>query len=381
MRRFRGGKRKEGEEAKPAPADDSDAEDGGEDAGESGAADEHGIDGGDEEGNDEVDAADIEAGDGGDEAEASKDATQPGAGDGVAAAGGAQALHDLEAEEDVDDAEAAAARAAAQLALKAKAEAEKMHAAAVKELFRAAKNGNPEALQLALKGVGDGAARMVGGVGPTTDAEKVAFTPLLMAASGEGEAYVACIDHLMEAGADVNAATGHGWTALHIAAFWGRPDVALRLLQWGADPRQLDGSGRTALAKARFRKHEEVAVLLEEWGGGGGGGPHKKSCAPHTNIGLISRYSSLRTRGIEKSEKGGKEVDERESELVTREEASLGEERNGDVQQILHGLTGRRTVPNIFVRGRSIGGGDEVAKMQRSGELASILKEAGCDFE
>ena len=34
---------------------------------------------------------------------------------------------------------------------------------------------------------------------------------------------------------------------------------------------------------------------------------------------------------------------------------------------------GRKTVPQIFIRGRSIGGYDELSALDRSGELASML--------
>lgn len=70
-----------------------------------------------------------------------------------------------------------------------------------------------------------------------------------------------------------------------------------------------------------------------------------------------------------------------------------GEPRNGEVQevcaprisllltlwqtvttvrvQILSELTGRATVPNVLVGGKSIGGGDELAEMQRRGDSPS----------
>lgn len=37
--------------------------------------------------------------------------------------------------------------------------------------------------------------------------------------------------------------------------------------------------------------------------------------------------------------------------------------------------TGRRTVPNVFIDGRSIGGHDELVALARSGELARMLGE------
>jgi hypothetical protein len=41
-------------------------------------------------------------------------------------------------------------------------------------------------------------------------------------------------------------------------------------------------------------------------------------------------------------------------------------------------MTGRRTVPNVLVKGFSIGGGDDVAELDESGALeASLRKFAG----
>lgn len=61
------------------------------------------------------------------------------------------------------------------------------------------------------------------------------------------------------------------------------------------------------------------------------------------------------------------------------------------VQGTLQSMTGRRTVPNVFVGGSSIGGGDETSKFHREGKLHGMLvdakaierttagKEASCD--
>jgi glutaredoxin len=40
-------------------------------------------------------------------------------------------------------------------------------------------------------------------------------------------------------------------------------------------------------------------------------------------------------------------------------------------------MTGRRTVPNVFVDAISIGGGDEMVQFQSSGQLKILLEEAG----
>ncbi|KAL1986639.1 hypothetical protein VTN96DRAFT_6017 [Rasamsonia emersonii] len=47
------------------------------------------------------------------------------------------------------------------------------------------------------------------------------------------------------------------------------------------------------------------------------------------------------------------------------------------LQQLLAESTGRRTVPNIMVNGQSIGGGDDIAALDRDDELASKIKSLG----
>lgn len=48
-----------------------------------------------------------------------------------------------------------------------------------------------------------------------------------------------------------------------------------------------------------------------------------------------------------------------------------------EIQSTLQTMTGRRTVPNVFVGGKSIGGGDETHGFQQSGKLIPMLEEAG----
>lgn len=43
------------------------------------------------------------------------------------------------------------------------------------------------------------------------------------------------------------------------------------------------------------------------------------------------------------------------------------------VQQSLQTMTGRRTVPNVFVRGNNIGGGDETVALHREGKLSRLV--------
>lgn len=40
-------------------------------------------------------------------------------------------------------------------------------------------------------------------------------------------------------------------------------------------------------------------------------------------------------------------------------------------------MTGRRTVPNVMVNGKSIGGGDDVAELDRDKTLAEKIKTLG----
>lgn len=47
------------------------------------------------------------------------------------------------------------------------------------------------------------------------------------------------------------------------------------------------------------------------------------------------------------------------------------------LQQLLKENTGRGTVPNVLVNGKSIGGGDDVAALDQSDELASKLRQLG----
>ena len=48
-----------------------------------------------------------------------------------------------------------------------------------------------------------------------------------------------------------------------------------------------------------------------------------------------------------------------------------------EIQRTLKTMTGRRTVPNVFVGGTSIGGGDETSKFQKNGQLVPLLEKAG----
>lgn len=48
-----------------------------------------------------------------------------------------------------------------------------------------------------------------------------------------------------------------------------------------------------------------------------------------------------------------------------------------ELQAALQKLTGRRTVPNVMVNGRSIGGGDDIEELHDDNELAEKLLSMG----
>lgn len=47
------------------------------------------------------------------------------------------------------------------------------------------------------------------------------------------------------------------------------------------------------------------------------------------------------------------------------------------LQAQLGQMTGRRTVPNILINGKSVGGGDDVQELHDSGKLADKVKSMG----
>ena len=56
-----------------------------------------------------------------------------------------------------------------------------------------------------------------------------------------------------------------------------------------------------------------------------------------------------------------------------------GEPRNGDIQKILAKITNIRTVPQIFIAGRSVGGGDDIERLHNKKKLIPMMKKAGIE--
>lgn len=94
--------------------------------------------------------------------------------------------------------------------------------------------------------------------------------PNLLMANGDsilGEAATGSIDlricrALIKNGADPCLANKMGSTALHVAAFQGRKDVAELLVRAGADVNHRDRHGLGPLSCAISRKHEDLVLLL-----------------------------------------------------------------------------------------------------------------------
>jgi hypothetical protein len=59
--------------------------------------------------------------------------------------------------------------------------------------------------------------------------------------------------------------------------------------------------------------------------------------------------------------------------VVELDEHPLGSQ----LQDELASSTGRRTVPNILINGKSIGGGDDVEKLHLEGSLVDTVKNMG----
>lgn len=67
-----------------------------------------------------------------------------------------------------------------------------------------------------------------------------------------------------------------------------------------------------------------------------------------------------------------KDLDVPESKAVVLQLNQMDE--GADIQDALFEINGQRTVPNIYIKGKHIGGNDDLQKLKRSGELDKILQ-------
>lgn len=60
---------------------------------------------------------------------------------------------------------------------------------------------------------------------------------------------------------------------------------------------------------------------------------------------------------------------------ITYTALELNEMDDGaDIQDALLEMTGQRTVPNVFIKGKHLGGNDDTQKAAKSGELKAMLE-------
>ncbi len=88
-------------------------------------------------------------------------------------------------------------------------------------------------------------------------------TALWFAAQGPAPDGLPVVELLVAAGADINRACEHGYTALHMAAQWGHLDVVRFLVDSGAHPRPVSDRDGTPADMARRRGHQRIVEFLD----------------------------------------------------------------------------------------------------------------------
>jgi ankyrin repeat protein len=97
------------------------------------------------------------------------------------------------------------------------------------------------------------------GANPNIALHKIACRALHTAAQ---EGHTSVVAELIDKGAEIDAATEYGETALISAAFAGQSSACQLLLDRGADPRATDSKGNTAARWAAKKGHYKLAFTL-----------------------------------------------------------------------------------------------------------------------
>ena len=99
------------------------------------------------------------------------------------------------------------------------------------------------------------------------DVNLYGWPPLIYAAFN---GHAAVVDYLLKKGAEINATTANGSTALLFAARFGHLEVVELLLQNNADPNIANERGATAIDWALKTENTDIADLLRKAGGRAG---------------------------------------------------------------------------------------------------------------
>lgn len=120
--------------------------------------------------------------------------------------------------------------------------------------------------QAAMAGDAEALARVLAQGCNVDEPDPFGRTALIMAAyNPEADCgYPACVELLLEAGANPNHSMHFGNTALMIAAGAGETDVCKALLDHGADPKLANEGGVTALRMAYLTHRIDIVNLLHE---------------------------------------------------------------------------------------------------------------------
>lgn len=146
----------------------------------------------------------------------------------------------------------------------------------------------------------------------------------------------------------VRATNAHPLTHDH-SSFRRRPRSTIRPFAAAASAAGKESGGGSNMMELVVKKNEQNAVTV--W---------SKSWCPY-----CSQVKAL--------------FDKLEVEYLAVELDAFHEE--GEIQNALTELTSQRTVPNVFVGGKHVGGCDDTMNLQRSGELAKMLDALGVEFK